>query len=72
MANAHGVNFVELLCTAGLPAMYTAILTQHDLGPSAHYAYLGLYILAYMAGDAAGKYATHRMPATPASSALRT
>jgi threonine/homoserine/homoserine lactone efflux protein len=32
--------------------MYTAILTQHDLAPSAHYAYLGLYILAYMADDA--------------------
>jgi glutaredoxin len=45
------VNFIELLCTAGLPAMYTAILTQHDLAPSAHYAYLGLYILAYMADD---------------------
>jgi len=46
------VNFIELLCTAGLPAMYTAILTQHDLAPSAHYAYLGLYILAYMTDDA--------------------
>ena len=45
------VNFVELLCTAGFPAMYTAILTQHELGPSTHYAYLGLYILAYMADD---------------------
>jgi len=45
------VNFIELLCTAGFPAMYTAILTQHDLAPSAHYAYLGLYILAYMADD---------------------
>ena len=45
------VNFIELLCTAGLPAMYTAILTQHDLGPPAYYAYLGLYILAYMADD---------------------
>lgn len=45
------VNFVELLCTAGFPALYTAILTQHDLGPPAYYAYLGLYILAYMADD---------------------
>jgi glutaredoxin len=45
------VNFVELLCTAGLPAMYTAILTQHDLSPAAHYAYLGLYIVGYMADD---------------------
>lgn len=46
------VNFVELLCTAGLPALYTAVLTRHELGPAAHYAYLGLYILAYMADDA--------------------
>jgi glutaredoxin len=51
VALAVVVNFIELLCTAGLPAMYTAILTQHDLAPSAHYAYLGLYIVAYMADD---------------------
>ncbi len=46
------VNFVELLCTAGLPAIYTAVLTQQGLSPLAHYAYIGLYILAYMADDA--------------------
>ena len=46
------VNFVELLCTAGLPAVYTAVLTQHELSPLAHYGYLGLYILAYIADDA--------------------
>ncbi|OYD55647.1 NrdH-redoxin [Thauera propionica] len=46
------VNFVELLCTAGLPAIYTAVLTQHDLSALAHYGYLGLYILAYIADDA--------------------
>lgn len=46
------VNLVELLCTAGLPALYTAVLSQQALTPSAHYAYLGLYILAYMADDA--------------------
>lgn len=46
------VNFFELLCTAGLPAIYTAVLTQQGLGPLAHYAYLGLYILAYVADDA--------------------
>lgn len=46
------VNFVELLCTAGLPAIYTAVLTQHELSPLAHYGYLGLYILAYIADDA--------------------
>jgi len=45
------VNFVELLCTAGLPAIYTAVLTQQGLSPAAHYAYLGLYILGYIADD---------------------
>ena len=45
------VNFIELLCTAGFPAMYTAILTQHNLEPLAYYAYLGLYIVGYVADD---------------------
>jgi glutaredoxin len=45
------VNFIELLCTAGLPAMYTAILTQQALSPAAHYGYLGLYILGYITDD---------------------
>lgn len=47
------VNFLELLCTAGFPAMYTAILTRQGLDPVAYYAYLGLYILGYMADDSA-------------------
>jgi hypothetical protein len=46
------VNFVELLCTAGLPAVYTAVLAQQDLGPAGRYAYLGLYIAGYIADDA--------------------
>jgi glutaredoxin len=46
------VNFVELLCTAGLPALYTAVLAQQSLGTAAHHAYLGLYIVAYIADDA--------------------
>ncbi|MEQ8233980.1 MAG: glutaredoxin domain-containing protein [Gammaproteobacteria bacterium] len=46
------VNVVELLCTAGLPALYTAVLAQQALAPAAHYAYLALYIVAYMADDA--------------------
>jgi len=46
------VNFVELLCTAGLPAIYTAVLAQQSLGAAAHYAYLGLYIVGYVADDA--------------------
>lgn len=46
------VNFIELLCTAGIPAIYTAVLTQQNLDTGAHYAYLGLYILGYIADDA--------------------
>jgi hypothetical protein len=45
------VNFVEFLCTAGFPAIYTAVLAQHDLGLPAYYAYLGLYIVGYIADD---------------------
>ncbi|MBI3154520.1 MAG: glutaredoxin family protein [Burkholderiales bacterium] len=46
------VNTVELLCTAGLPALYTAVLAQQGVGPAARYGWLLLYILAYMADDA--------------------
>lgn len=46
------VNFVELLCTAGLPALYTAVLTQHEVSDAGRYAYLALYIAAYIADDA--------------------
>jgi len=46
------VNFVELLCTAGFPAVYTSILAQHHLTATEHYSYLGIYILGYMADDA--------------------
>ena len=46
------VNFVELLCTAGIPAIYSAVLASQQLGAGAHYAYLGLYILGYIADDA--------------------
>jgi glutaredoxin len=46
------VNVVELLCTAGLPALYTAVLARQELPPAAHYGYLGLYIIGYIADDA--------------------
>lgn len=45
------VNVVELLCTAGFPALYTAILARQGLSPALHYAYLGLYVLGYLADD---------------------
>jgi hypothetical protein len=45
------VNAVELLCTAGLPALYTHILTLQGLSASEYYAYLVLYNLAYIFDD---------------------
>ncbi len=46
------VNLVELFCTAGLPALYTAVLSQQALPAWGHYGYLGLYIVGYIADDA--------------------
>lgn len=46
------VNFVELLCTAGLPAIYTSVLSQHALSTGERLGYLALYNLAYVADDA--------------------
>lgn len=45
------VNFVELLCTAGLPALYTQVLSYYPLDTFSYYGYLFLYILAYVADD---------------------
>jgi glutaredoxin len=47
------VNLVELLCTAGLPALYTHVLARQALPTWKHYAYLGLYDAFYMLDDAA-------------------
>jgi hypothetical protein len=45
------VNIIELLCTAGLPALYTQILSAQQLPSWQNYAYLLLYNLAYMLDD---------------------
>ena len=45
------VNIVELLCTAGLPALYTEVLALQQLPTWKNYAYLGLYNIAYMFDD---------------------
>lgn len=45
------VNFIEFVCTAGIPAIYTAVLSQQGLDWMQYYAYLLLYIVAYMADD---------------------
>ncbi len=45
------VNIVELLCTAGLPAVYTQVLARHELSTAGYYGYLALYNVAYMVDD---------------------
>ena len=45
------VNTVELLCTAGFPAVYTHILSLRKLPRWAYYGYLALYNAAYMLDD---------------------
>ncbi len=45
------VQAVELLCTAGLPALYTRVLSLQQLEWWVYYAYLVLYNIAYMLDD---------------------
>lgn len=48
---AFAVNMVELVCSAGLPAIYTQILSLSQLNPWQYYGYLLLYILVFMLDD---------------------
>lgn len=45
---AFFANLVELLCSAGFPAIYTRILTLNALPPVQYYLYLGLYNCVYV------------------------
>ena len=45
------VNMVELLCSAGLPAIYTQLLAQANLSTGQYYWYLFWYIIFYMLDD---------------------
>ena len=48
---AAAVNLVELLCSAGLPAVYTQILSLANLPTWQYYMYLVLYIIIFMLDD---------------------
>jgi glutaredoxin len=45
------VQFVELMCTSGFPALFTRILTLKNLDKVNYYGYLLLYNVAYMFDD---------------------
>ena len=51
VALAFAVNLVELLCSAGIPAVYTQVLALNKLPAWQYYAYLWLYILVFMLDD---------------------
>jgi glutaredoxin len=49
---AAAVNLVELICSAGIPAVYTQVLTMSALPPWQYHGYLLLYIAVFMFDDA--------------------
>ena len=48
---AVSVNLVELICSAGLPVLFTQILTLNDLSSTQHIMYLLLYLAMFMLDD---------------------
>lgn len=48
---AVAVNFVEFLCSAGIPAVFTQVLALANLSAWQYAAYLLLYVLVFMADD---------------------
>lgn len=48
---AVAVNVVELICSAGIPAVYTQVLALTEMPRWRHYAYLALYVSVFMLDD---------------------
>lgn len=48
---SFSVNLIELLCSAGLPVIFTQMLALNDLNTLQHYAYILLYIFFFMLDD---------------------
>ncbi len=48
---AFAVNLVELICSAGLPAIYTQVLALNDMAGWNYYLYILLYIFFFMLDD---------------------
>lgn len=48
---AFMVNLVELVCSAGLPAVFTQVLTMNNLANWQYYFYILLYIFFFMLDD---------------------
>lgn len=50
---AFSVNLLELVCSAGLPAVYTKVLSMSELSTAQYYLYLLVYIVIFMLDDMA-------------------
>jgi hypothetical protein len=48
---AFAVNLVELICSAGLPAIYTQVLALNDMATWKYYLYILGYIFFFMLDD---------------------
>ncbi|MFZ2664263.1 MAG: hypothetical protein WAX66_02790 [Patescibacteria group bacterium] len=51
IALAFAINLVELVCSAGLPAVYTQVLALNNLDKIQYYFYIILYITFFMLDD---------------------
>lgn len=51
MGVAFSVNLIELLCSLGIPVVFTKALAMHNLAAWKYYAYISLYDFFYMLDD---------------------
>jgi hypothetical protein len=51
MVLAAGVNLVELICSAGLPVIFTQVLALSNLATWQYYSYMLIYIFVFMLDD---------------------
>jgi len=51
MILAAAINLVELICSAGLPVIFTQVLTLSKLATWQYYSYMLIYIFVYMLDD---------------------
>ena len=51
IALAFAVNLIELVCSAGLPAIYTQVLALNVMPPWQYYMYILLYVFFFMLDD---------------------
>ena len=51
MALAISVNFIELACSAGLPLLFTSVLSMNNLPNVEYFSYILIYILFFLLDD---------------------